>query len=403
MNSLSPYYRRLAIAFLAVVSLYDIVQVIALNLPDPSLGLMLRPTLLGPTTYPDFITPYAVVHAYFEGKQAVIYDHAKLAAFMQDFYGFYISSWFLYPPVWVLMLMPFGLLPVNLACALFMVATAAASAFESRRHLWSWLAVATSPAAVWLVLSGQNSFLYLALIYGGMRLLEKRPVAAGLLLGCLVYKPQVCLLVPLALLAARQWKALAWMIGTGTAIVLASVAVFGLDFWLQYIDMARHMSDPDMLDKWASRRPNFMVSVFVSGRILQLPNGAASALQLGATALAAGAVWFAFRRHPHDQHPSAARLAVLMAGTILASPYTVEYDLILLTPVILMLCRQGLAEGFHPLEPFVYAVLWVAPTMILYVGRAVPATPVFVLIFGILALARLRDERRGRLAQAVNP
>src|SRR5476651_1653010 len=278
MSRLSPYYLRLAIVFCAVVALYDVVQVIALNLADPSLGLLLRPTLRGPTIYPDFITPYAAVHAYFEGKQALIYDHEKFAGFLQDFYGQPISTWFLYPPVWVLMLLPFGLLPVNAACAIFMVATAAASAFESRRDLWGWLAVATSPAAVWVVLSGQNCFLYLALVYGGMRLLDKAPMAAGMLLGLLVYKPQICLLVPLALLAARQWKALAWMLATGTSLVLASLAVFGLDFWLDYIDMTRHLSDPDVLDVWAPRRPTYLVSTFIAARILQLPNSIASAL-----------------------------------------------------------------------------------------------------------------------------
>jgi hypothetical protein len=330
------------------------------------------------------------VHAYFEGKQALIYDHEKFAGFLQDFYGQPISTWFLYPPVWVLMLLPFGLLPVNAACAIFMVATAAASAFESRRDLWGWLAVATSPAAVWVVLSGQNCFLYLALVYGGMRLLDKKPVTAGVLLGLLVYKPQIGLLVPLALLAARKWRALAWMIATGTIVVLASLAVFGLDFWLDYLDMTRHLSDPLILDRWVPRVPIYMVSVFASDRILQLPNGVAGAIQFGVAILAAGTVWFAFRRHA----PSATRTAVLMAATFLASPYGTQYDLILLLPAALMLYRQGAATGFYPLEPLVYAVLWLAPTLALWRGYYLPLTPLLVLAFGLLAVMRLRAEPR---------
>ena len=378
--------------FCAVIGLYDVVQVITLNVPDSTFGLRLRPSLPGATIYPDFVTPYAAVHAYLEGKQALIYDHAKFTVFLNNFYGHRLelgSQWFLYPPVWILALLPLCLLPVNLACAIFMVGTAAASAFESRRHLWGWLAVATSPAAVWVVLSGQNSFLYIALIYGGMRLLDRAPVAAGMLLGLLVYKPQICLLVPLALLAARQWKALAWMLATGTSLVLASLAVFGLDFWLDYIDMTRHLSDPDVLDVWAPRRPTYLVSTFIAARILQLPNSIASALQFAAAILAAGSVWFAFRRHPS----SATRTAVLAVATFLVSPYATQYDLILLLPAALVLYRRGAATGFYPLEPLLYPLLWVAPTVVLWLRGLLPLTPLVVLAFGLVAVLRLRAER----------
>lgn len=393
MRALSPYYLPVAIIFCAVVGLYDIAYVIALNFGDGWIGPRLPPIIKLTAVYPDFLTPYAAVQAYFEGKQSIIYDHVKFTAFVNEFYSHRFDfrfQPFLYPPIWLLMLLPFGLLPVYAACSVFMVATAAASAFESRRDFWSWLAVATSPAAAWVVLSGQNTFLYLALMYGGLRLLEKSPVAGGLLLGFIVYKPQIFLLLPLALFASRQWKALGWMIGTALSLLFISVMVFGLDFWIAYIDMTRQLSEPHMIDVWAGRRSNINVSPFVAARILGLPDGAAGAVQFAAAALGAAGVWLAFRHHS----PGAARTSVLMAVTLLVSPYAVNYDLMLLLPAALMLFRQGVATGFHPLEPLIYPALWLMPTAMLWFNYRLPIVPLVVLAFGVSAMLRLTDLRR---------
>jgi hypothetical protein len=398
MSTLSPYYLRIAIVFCAVVGLYDILYVIALHLDDKRVALALRPISDGIVIYPDFITPYGAVQAYLEGKQAIIYDHPKFTAFLNELYAFRFKfelQPFLYPPIWILMLLPLGLLPAYTACLVFMVATAAASAFESRRALWSWLAVATSPPAVWVVLSGQNTFLYVALMYGGMRLLEKSPVAAGILLGLVVYKPQICLLVPLALFACRQWTALASMIATAAVLLLASLAVFGLEFWIDYFHMTRQLSEPPMLDYWASDMALFNISSFVGARRLQLPDAAAIAIQLGAAALGAGAVWFAFRYHSAGP----ARTGVLMAATLLVSPYSIHYDLMLLLPAALLLYRQGATTGFYPLEPLIYPVLWLMPIAILWFNYRLPLpfAPLVVLTFALIAVMRLRADRSGMI------
>ena len=42
---------------------------------------------------------------------------------------------------------------------------------------------------------------------GGLSLLERRPLLAGGLLGLMIYKPQLGLLIPVALLAGRHWRA----------------------------------------------------------------------------------------------------------------------------------------------------------------------------------------------------
>ncbi|WP_029586365.1 glycosyltransferase 87 family protein [Bradyrhizobium sp. URHD0069] len=53
---------------------------------------------------------------------------------------------------------------------------------------------------------GQNSTWTAALFGGGLSPLERRPLLAGGLLGLLIYKPQLGLLIPVAL-AGRHWRA----------------------------------------------------------------------------------------------------------------------------------------------------------------------------------------------------
>src|SRR5581483_7689904 len=188
---------------------------------------------------------------------------------------------------------------------------AGASAFEQRRNdsswPWGWLAMATSPAAVHVVVSGQATFLAVALAYGGLRALEKRPALAGILFGLLGYKPQFCLLIPVALIAARQWRALASAAATGIVLVLASLAVFGLGTWLDFIEIMRATSGERMHHYVMEVLFSYVTTPYVSALVVGLPRGVASALQLGLTAVAIAATWYAFRHH----RSGAARTAVL--------------------------------------------------------------------------------------------
>jgi hypothetical protein len=85
-----------------------------------------------------------------------------------------------------------------------------------------------------------------------------------------------------------------------------------------------------------------MTTLLAAARIVGLPPGLAGAIQIAGAALAAAAVWFAFRRHPSSD----ARTAVLMTATFLVSPYTPNYDLLLMMPAAVAMFRRGVADGF---------------------------------------------------------
>ena len=130
---------------------------------------------------PDFLVFHAAGRAWLEGQGALIYDSDALTAFQNALYADRLPGEvrfrpFFYPPTWLLMLLPFAALAVGRAYALFLSGTAALATVLEGRHDWKgWLAILVSPAAVWVALTGQNTFLSLALFYGGFRLLDAMP------------------------------------------------------------------------------------------------------------------------------------------------------------------------------------------------------------------------------------
>src|SRR3546814_10633706 len=85
--------------------------------------------------------------------------------------------------------------------------------------------------------SDLNGFLTAALLIGGLRLLGAKPIVAGILFGILTVKPQLGILLPFALLAARQWTAIAAAGVTTVLLVGSSVLLFVWESWQAYIDL----------------------------------------------------------------------------------------------------------------------------------------------------------------------
>ncbi|HSP49785.1 MAG TPA: hypothetical protein VLN61_06300 [Pseudolabrys sp.] len=79
---------------------------------------------------------------------------------------------------------------------------------------------------------------------------------------------------------------------------------------------------------------------------------------------------------------------------MLATPYSLDYDLMLLAPAIAYLALNGFARGFSAYEKTILAALWIVPL----VARSIPqatliplAVPVMLLAFGLL-LRRAMNE-----------
>lgn len=384
---------QLTVAFCAVVGIYDVLTITFFLSGGPYIGPQ-RWVL-----FPDFIVYHAASRAFLEGKLGVIYNLAAFSDYENLHYFDYFNRKlidfrpFMYPPPWLLLIAPLAWLGVVTGYCVFMATTAAAATvLVGRANFWIWMAALTSPAALWTMIAGQNAFLSVGLFYGGMRLLDRSPVAAGVLLGLLSYKPQLWVLIPVALLAARRWQALACAIGTATVMALASLLVFGLEFWIQFLEMARESSMPQFTEQMFRHVSTFMTTILAAGHILGLPSSIANLVHLAGAAAAVLLVWRSFRRYPLSDEST----AILAAGTFLISPYLINYDLLLLMPAALMVFRRRVEADLYPGELLFYVGLWLVPNLGIRLNSlGIPVTPIFVVGLLFLAWQALKQRAHG--------
>jgi hypothetical protein len=195
--------------------------------------------------------------------------------------------------------------------------------------------------------TGQNSFVMAALFIAGMTLLPTRPFVAGMVLGCLVLKPQLALLLPVAVIAARQWRAIAGAAISSFGLLLLGLVAFGTEAtaaWLQqmplFVSIAR-----DGLVGWHK-----LASVYAAMRQAGLGADMAFTIHGLVAAFAAIAVWQVWRSNAEAR----CKAAVLAAATLLVSPYLFLYDAIILVVPFLWLAKEGS-------RPALVATLWLLP------------------------------------------
>lgn len=230
---------------------------------------------------------------------------------------------FAYPPHFLLLVAPLGLLPHGPAFGAWVAATLAlylaAACWRQRHGGLLALALLAAPTTSVVISFGQSGFLAGALLVGGLRLAPLRPVLAGVLLGLLTYKPQLGLLVPVVLLASRNWRCIAAATLCTLALAALSAALFGLGAWRAWIavlpDYAR------LFDETRAGVLHYLPTVAASLLGAGLPAALASAGQAASGLAVAALAWRAWRADPQGA------IAVPLAGTLLVASHGFIYDL----------------------------------------------------------------------------
>ncbi|MBN9545827.1 MAG: DUF2029 domain-containing protein [Alphaproteobacteria bacterium] len=293
-----------------------------------------------------------------------IYDQAWITAMVNHDYAGWLSQRlpypvFPYPPVMLLLVTPFALLPMPLSMLAFESLAFAALAWvlgklahDRAGRLFFVMGILFSPAAALNMAAGQNGFLTAALLAGGFVLLESAPVTAGIFLGLLILKPQFMPLAIVALIAMKSWRPLAAMVATVIFLILLSLALFGPELWLTWADTFLHPQQGTGINgnSWGHMWDS-TVSTCLS--LVGAPDWAATA-GLGIAALIALAlVWRVFRQ----KQSLAVRLGVLLCATLLASPHLSSYDMVALALAALIAVTQvprdaTLADYMVPLAAY---------------------------------------------------
>jgi alpha-1,2-mannosyltransferase len=318
----------------------------------------------------DFSNVYAAGTYVLDGDAQAPFDPPQQFAREQtifgqatQFYGWHYPPFFLFIAA-ALALMPYWLAltvwqTATLALYLLAIGTIAAPALRAagrRDHLWLLLALAF-PAVLINIGHGQNGFLTAALLGGALVVLDRRPILAGILLGLMVYKPQYGLLIPLVLAVSGRWKCFAAAALTVVLLTLATTLTFGIGVWHAFFastEFTRTVVLEQGNTGWYK-----IQSVFAWARMWGAPIPLAYALQ-GAVILGIGAalVWLWRSAAPYPR-----KAAALCLATILATPYSFDYDMMVLAPAIAFLAVDGFSRNFAPWEKTLLAALWLVPLL----------------------------------------
>jgi len=275
----------------------------------------------------DFINYWSGSFLALHGRAAEIYHWPAYHAFQEQLAGAWISPNYnySYPPVMLALALPFGLLPYLPALGLWLIGGwyAFYRALRLAMPDKALIVALATPAVFINTYCGQNGVWTAAFLGGGLMLLDRRPVLAGVLFGLQAYKPHLALMIPIALLAGRQWRAFVAAGVTVAVLLLASIALVGIDGWRGFLDVVPLLKKVTLEDADAVWHRN--VSVFMAAHRLGIELSAAYAAQMLAAAGAAALIAWAWFKDA----PAPARNAAVVLGALLATPYLQDYDLVI--------------------------------------------------------------------------
>lgn len=313
----------------------------------------------------DYPVYYLASNMALRGEAALAYDPAELTARSEEVLGFVSDDlpWF-YPPTFFFILSPFALLPLAaslLAWVAFNGAVIAAWSYGfaswGRRLAgrgWYVLAALAFPSSLLSLFAGQNGGLSAGLLGGGLMLLQRHPVLAGVLLGLATFKPQLGILVPVALIAGRCWRAFAAAAVTFVVFAGASAAAYGVEPWLNHLGAlgrAGGMVENSIMPIAKMITP---LSTFY---LMELPDPLPNILMYlvsGCSLILVIVVWLRTEHWP-------LRIATLLIATFLAAPYAYFHDAGILALPLLFWAREGQQQGWRFGEPLLLAAFWLAP------------------------------------------
>jgi hypothetical protein len=212
-----------------------------------------------------------------------------------------------------------------------------------------------APVALICLMSGHNGFLTALLLGGGLALLDKRPLLAGMLFGCLLYKPQFALIIPPLLLAARNWRAVIGAAASSGALIGLTLQIWGWPVWQAFIDSLPLTRD--VVIEQGSTGFHKIMSPFAAVRMWGGAIPLAYAVQAAATAFCVAAVaWIAWTRQSSN-----VRNALVCAAVLVSTPYVLDYDYVVLLPAIAFLWLDGDENGWLDWDKSLLAFVWIVP------------------------------------------
>jgi hypothetical protein len=272
---------------------------------------------------------------------------------------------------------PFALLPFGAAFFAWVGSTVLLYAWAARRLAPLPYAFAI-PAAYINLLIGQNGFLISGIFILGLTLVRSNPWLAGMALGTLVMKPQMALLLPVAMLAGREWRVIGGAACSAAALLLLGLIMFGWNSYQGFFDIL-----PQFVTFLRDGRLtwNEMASPFALARSAGVPQQPALLIHGLVAAVAAVVTARAWWLRLDT------RIPILAAATLLVPPYLLTYDAVLLIVPLGWMIR----ERRHP---YAIAAAWLC-ALVPIVNYYVPVTgPNLTSVAAMICIAALSVQHR---------
>lgn len=321
----------------------------------------------------------------------------------------------LYPPQLAIFFAPLAHLSYGWALALWWIASAVVygvccySIWRVCPNLSGYggnivLLAAGFPAFFHLIAWGQTSALALACFTAMFFLMrDGREFLAGLIVGCLIFKPQLGLAAAVVFASIAAWRILAGAVLSAAAQLSLGVFYFGIEplrRWIRLLLNVRSvlpMLEPKPYQTHCLRT---FWSMLVPSQNLAAGLYVASAIAvLGLTI----AVW---RRK--NAAPLSLRYSALLLSTVLVSPHLTVYDLVILAPAILLLADWLVGQLSSPSTRLLGTLLYLVYILPL-VGPLAPWTHVQLsviamaaVVYAIFHVARRAGSMPSRAAIVTN-
>jgi alpha-1,2-mannosyltransferase len=200
--------------------------------------------------------------------------------------------------------------------------------------------IAIAFPAFWnLIAWGQTSALALACFTAMYFLLcGKQEFLAGLVLGCLIFKPQLGLAAGVLFVALGAWKTAAGAILSATAELSAGAIYYGMQPLRKWIHLLRHVSDIMPLLEPKPYQTHSLRTFWAL--LLPWPTLSLTMYILSA-AFVLGLMIFTWKR----TDSLALKYSSLLLASVLVAPHLTVYDLVILAPANLLLSNWILSRG----------------------------------------------------------
>lgn len=270
----------------------------------------------------------------------------------------------LYPPTWLLLVLPFGYLSLLKAWILFSALSLGAlfMAFSYAKRAYAtdcameitaiWL---FSPAVLISLMLGQTSVLWTAGLVAAVAALQLgRQAASGVILALLTFKPQLGVLIPAALIAGRKLKTILVAIVAALCFACVATMCFGLEYWGAMWTAIQRFSAEIATGTWRFN----LVSAFGLLHGVGADHTLAITLHIAVMIIAAVAVYAVWRTPGASP---ALRASTLCFAVLLGPHYLHAYELTTLSAAGFFLSIDDRERARFP--SLLFVLFWMGPAL----------------------------------------